>query len=138
MLIKRSGKPHFTRRFPGMNSLSRRFILSGRDRVQVSVSEFYGEKGEQFDGVVYLVDETVRILSGVAQVTWKDAEGGTNAEHVFAGDTYHVPAGEEYSVEFISDVSAFCVFSPAANGTLPSSEMGLELEEYPGPGDKAA
>ena len=118
MVVKGVSDRHFTKPF-GEGSFSHRVILPERDASRVTVTEFHGKQGQKFEGVVYPVDETVRIVDGIVAITW-----GDRRERVVLGlgTTYHVPAGEVYSVECVEDVTAVCFFSQAADGTLPQNE----------------
>ncbi len=116
MLIKQKGEKHFTKQFEG-GSFSHRVLLPGRDPSRVKVTELTGLTGRSFLDISYPVDETVRIITGRVKISWKGGE-----QKIGAGGTYFVSAGEIYTLEFIQDTVAICVFSQAANGTLPEDE----------------
>ena len=116
MFVKKIGERHFTKKFKG-GSFSDRVILPGRDPSRVKVTKFTGAYGEKFDGVSNPIDETVIVHRGVLKI-----EHGGATYHVGGGDMYHVPAGETYSVEILVETEATCIFSQAADGTLPENE----------------
>jgi quercetin dioxygenase-like cupin family protein len=117
MIVKRHNNDHFTRRFSNV-STSARMILPGRDGVRVKVTEFVAEGEDRFEDVSYPFDETVRIIAGSATIL----ERSGRIHGVLPGDTYHVPAGESYSIYFMPGTRAVCFFSQAADGTLPDDK----------------
>ncbi len=117
MVVKQAGEKHFTKKF--RQGFSHRVILPGRDpEARVKVTDFTGLAGQNFTDVSYPVDETVCVISGHARIT--DHQGCI--EDILAGGTYYVPAGESYDICFIRETNVLCVFSQAADGTLPTDE----------------
>ena len=55
-------------------------------------------------------DETFYLYSGVARITWKDAEGFVRESEMQPGESYHVPPGAAHKVSAVSD----CVFFEAS------------------------
>lgn len=120
LLVKVGAFRHFTRHFEG-GSFSDRVILPGSDRCRVKVTYFVGAKGQRFDNLSHPFDETVRIIKGLAEIGWSQGYAAL-AHQLVPGDTFHVPAGDTYSIEFVTDLEAVCFFSQAADGTMPDDE----------------
>ena len=98
-------------------------ILPRRDACRVKVTDFIGLRGDKFNNVSYACDETVYIIRGRVQIQFTGLiTGGVGTWNLPAGTTYHVRAGESYSIRFIEETEAICFFSVAANGTLPDDE----------------
>ena len=117
MVIKSATQvPYFTKHFDGGN-FSHRLILPGRDASRVKVTQFTGRVGTKFENVHSPTDETVYLIEGRVKIT--NSEGIYEIE---AGGVYYIPAGEVFSLEFLRLSEGLCVYSQAADGTLPENE----------------
>ncbi|MDO8594439.1 MAG: hypothetical protein Q7R93_02910 [bacterium] len=117
MVIKQPDQKHFTKHF-GKDGFSHRVILPGRDESRVKVTRFLGREGAKFLGVKNQVDETVVVTRGLVEIFTPEE----TTLRLHAGGTYYLPAGETYTLTCLKESRLVCIFSQAADGTMPQNE----------------
>lgn len=117
IVSKKNGEGHFTNPLGG-GTTSRRVILPGPDACRVKVTCVHQKEGFHADRLINDVDETVYVVEG--QLTLHGA-GGMDTE-CGPGDTFHVRAGVPFGVTARTDGILNCVFSQAADGTMPNDK----------------
>ena len=117
MIVKQRGEKHFT--IPlGPKAVSDRVLLPGKDACRVKVTVFRPRKGFEAEAVSYPYDETVIVEKGLVALSSPDGERVLGPR-----SGWHVPAGEEYSIEVLEDSVLVCLFSQAGpDGPLPNDE----------------
>lgn len=116
IVFKQKNQAHFTKQWED-GTASDRIMLPESDNCRVKVTMFRPKAGFSAENVVYPCDETVYMVSGKMIIRIADGSDVT----LNPGDTYHVPAGTPYGIKVLEGGDVFCVFSSAADGTLPDN-----------------
>ncbi len=115
LVVKKGGDHHFVKDFGG-GTTSERVMLPEADGCRIKITKFRPKAGfEVKEGIVYNCDETVFVVAGQIRL---HLDNGQQVD-IGPSDSYHVPAGTSYGVTALSDGEVLCVFSAAADGTLP-------------------